>query len=264
VSKIERVSAALSLDGLGGDARAGFEVASGAGYEGIAIATNHPELGPEVLGESGRRHLRKTLAAQDLAVAAVRAAGPRGGLGDAKTIDRTVENVRKAIGLAESLKVGTVCVNAGAIAKDSGGVEGALRELSRLAERAGVRLAVTGDSNENLAEMLRRVDAGPLAVHFSPAGAIGAGEDPLAAVAGILDKGGIIGAMTAADAIRAGRQLRLVELGDGQVAWKELFETLRQREFFGPTIVDVRELADGVHAARNAAALLRNVMGRRT
>jgi sugar phosphate isomerase/epimerase len=93
----------------------------------------------------------------------------------------------------------------------------------------------------------------------TPAGAIAAGED-LAKVIESLAKSP--GAMTASDAIKAGKQLRLVTLGEGQVPWAEVFEILRERDFHGPTIVDVRDLANSPAAAMEAAAYLRRFLRR--
>src|SRR5690349_10850277 len=98
MSDTKPIPAALALDGLANlDARASFDVASDAHYHGIAFATNHRELNPEALGPSARRHVKTILAAKQLQVDSVRAAAPRGGLTDAGTIDRTLENAGKAI-----------------------------------------------------------------------------------------------------------------------------------------------------------------------
>lgn len=75
-------------------------MAAGLGYSGVAIPTNHKQLRFKELGESGVRHLRRTLEGRRLGAASIRTATPRGGLGDAKTIDRTMENVREAIRMA--------------------------------------------------------------------------------------------------------------------------------------------------------------------
>src|SRR4051794_25801534 len=115
------IPAALALDGLGSlDARASFDVASSARYHGIAFATNHRELNPELLGPSARRHVKTILASKQLEIASVRAAAPRGGLADTAMIDRTLENARKAIHLARELGVGTVALNIGAVGTSGG------------------------------------------------------------------------------------------------------------------------------------------------
>ena len=222
-----QIPAALAIDGLAGDARGAFELAAGCGYRGIAFATNHAELNADALGESGRRHLRTMLSGKGLGIEAVRAAVPRGGLTETGTIDRTLENVRKAMSLARALGVRTVGVHIGmlgapgAAAANGGNQVGegtmvaALRELAQQADAAGVILAVeaeggggTAGEGEMLARILKAVDFEGVRGLIDGARAIGMGEDPvkvaelLAAMGGT--KGGI-GQVTLADAVRAGR-----------------------------------------------------------
>src|SRR5688572_7848103 len=83
------IPAALAIDGLAGDARGAFELASSARYAGIAFATNHPELTPDKLGQSARRHLKTLLSSKQLGIQAIRVAAPRGALTETDTIDRT-------------------------------------------------------------------------------------------------------------------------------------------------------------------------------
>src|SRR4051794_7724601 len=107
------VAASLSLDAVAGDARAGFELASEARYRGVSFATNHAELSPDELTATGRRHLRKILSSKDLVLDAIRVASPRGALTDPASIDRTIDNARKAFLLAADLGVRTVALNVG-------------------------------------------------------------------------------------------------------------------------------------------------------
>ncbi len=93
------IPAALAIEGIAGDARAAFAVAAENGYRGIAFATNHAELNPEALGDSARRHLKSILGSKRLGIEALRAAGPRGGLTDAGSIDRTMDEARRAMAL---------------------------------------------------------------------------------------------------------------------------------------------------------------------
>ncbi len=86
------IPAALSIDGLAGDARSSFDLAAGAHYRGIAFPTNHSELTPDELGQSARRHLKTILAAKHLSVDSIRIATPRTSLTDAATIDQTLDN----------------------------------------------------------------------------------------------------------------------------------------------------------------------------
>src|SRR5688572_5591778 len=102
-----QLPAALSIDALGNDARSAFAIASNAHYAGISFATNHPQLKPADLGESGRRHLKTILSTKHLNIDAIRIAAPKGGLAEMETIDRTLDNARKGFLLASDLGVKT-------------------------------------------------------------------------------------------------------------------------------------------------------------
>ena len=74
---------------------------------------------------------------------------------------------------------------------------------------------------------------------------------------------GMIGQLTASDAIRSGRGggVRAVPLGEGQLPLRELAEMLREQGFDGPWVVDVRDLGDAAAGARQAAEVLRKLWG---
>ena len=93
-------------------------------------------------------------------------------------------------------------------------------------------------------------------VNLDAAGLIGAGEDPLTVAE---EMAGVIGEVTAADAIRAGQALRATFLGEGQVPLPELMEILQEQGFHGPMVVDVRDLPDAAAGARHAAEVLRRL-----
>ncbi|HVX84115.1 MAG TPA: sugar phosphate isomerase/epimerase family protein [Phycisphaerae bacterium] len=250
------IPAALSLDGLNTDARGAFDLAAEAGYEGIAFATNHPELTPGNLGESARRHVKKLLEARRLAIASVRAAAPRTGLADAATIDRTVDNARTAIRLAHDLGVGTVALNIGNVAVDGAGeaaAVGALRELAGHADAAGVTLALGAETAGSLEKLLAQVNFDRARANLDTARMIAAGEDPLPIAEALAAR---VGQFTAGDAVRAGKSTRSAFLGEGQLPLVELLEILGDIGFHGPTVVDVRDLADAAGGARHAAAVL--------
>jgi sugar phosphate isomerase/epimerase len=272
------IPAALAIDGLSGvDARGGFDLAAGAGYRGVAFATNHPELNPEALGPSARRQVKAILAGKGLRVESVRAAGPRGGLSDSGTIDRTLEQARKAMTLAREMGVGTVAVYVGMLEDRHADaaqpaprqasapvppetVVAALRELAQQADAAGLTLALSaGGGIEALARVLKAVDFERAQVNLDGAGLIGAGEDVLAA-ADLL--AGAVGQLTASDAVKSGRGVRAAVLGEGQLPVRELVALLHAQGFAGPWVVDVRDLADGAAAARRAAEVLRGWMRR--
>jgi sugar phosphate isomerase/epimerase len=267
------IPVSLALDAVGGgDARAGFDIAASAGYRGIAFATNHAQLNPDNLGDTARRHIKSILAGKRLGIDVVRAAVPRGGLADAATIDRTLENTRRAMLLARELGVPTVSVNIGLLGA-SGGAEGrgggeriaeesvasALRELAQQADAAGVALTVGGEGIDRLGMLLKRVDYDRARINLDGARIIGSAEDPLKIAE---DFAGRIGQLTAADAVRSGRSLRATMLGEGQLPLNELLALLREQGFSGPMVVDVRDLPDGAAGAVHAAEVLRRALRR--
>lgn len=255
-----RIHAALSLDGLGDDARAAFSLAADAGYTGIAIPTNHPQLTPDQLGDTARRHLRKTLDSRSLAIDAIRVAAPRAGLTDPATIDRTIDNARQAIALAHALGVRTVALHTGAISAlkvTPDTLQSAARLLAAEADRAGVTLALSADATPQLRDLLTAVAYDQARANLHTAGSIASGEDPLKAAELLA---GSLAEVTLGDAIRAGQAARLVELGEGQLPLSDLLAHLREQDFHGPMVVDVRELPRNADAARHAAETLRRAL----
>lgn len=256
------IPAALAIDGLSGDARGAFDVASGARYRGISFATNHPELTPDGLGQSARRHLRTTLSSRRLGIETIRVAAPRGGLTETETIDRTMDNARKAFLLAADLGVKTVALHVGNLgtSKVPGStLTAAVRELAQHADAAGLSLALGGDGAQHLHGLIKDVDYERATVNFDVARLIGAGDDPLKVAE---EMAGIIGQVTATDAIRAGKSVRATFLGEGQLPLPELMGILEEQGFRGPLVVDVRDLSDGAEGARHAAEVLGRLLRR--
>jgi len=256
----QHITAALAIDALAMDARDAFDVAAVNGYRGIAFATNHAELKPEALGESARRHVAKILESKSLSLDSIRIAVPRGGLADAATIDRTIDNALKAITLAEQMHVTTVSLHAGPLGESTSSIESAVRELANQAERRGIMLALSADTAAPLAKLLAAVAATRARPHLDTARVIAAGDDP-AKIAEQFASGKLpIAQLTARDAIRVGSTVRSVELGQGQLALSDLLAALREQEFRGPIVVDPRDLPDAADAAAHAAAILRPLL----
>ncbi|HEY4328874.1 MAG TPA: sugar phosphate isomerase/epimerase family protein [Phycisphaerae bacterium] len=271
MSDLQIIPAALALDGLGDiDARAAFDVAAGSAYRGIAFATNHRELNPDALGDTARRHVRTILAGKHLQIESVRAAAPRGGLADTATIDRTLDNTLKAMNLARALGVKTVSLNVGRLGDAGGGAGGggvpeetvvaALRQLAQQADSGGLTLALSsGGDAQTLGRVLKQVDFDHAKINLETAALIADGHDPLKSAEMLA---GLIGQMTAADALRSGKSARSVMLGEGQLPLQDLLEMLKEQGFDGPLVVDVRDLPDGAAGARHAAEVLRRLLFR--
>jgi sugar phosphate isomerase/epimerase len=262
------VSAALALEGLPTtDARAGFDAAAAARYRGIAFATSHRELNPDLLGPSARRHVKTILAGKRLQIDSIRAAAPRGGLADAATIDRTLENARKAIGLARALGVATVTLHVGHVPADTQTAAGvpqstvvsAVRELAQVADAAGVTLALSSAGDPMaLAAVMKQVDCERAKVNLEGAQLI-AQAHPLQAAEVFA---GQVGQLTAADGIRRGQALLAAPLGEGQLPLAELLQLLNEQGFIGPLVVDVRDLPNALAGAHHAAEVLARLLRR--
>jgi sugar phosphate isomerase/epimerase len=195
-------------------------------------------------------------------VDALRVAAPRGGLTDPGTIDRTIDNARKAFLLASDLGVKTVSLNVGDLGHaktPNDTVVAAIRELAQHADAAGLTMALAADGAMALAGLLKQVDYEGAKINLDGARLIGEGEDALKA-AEFLE--GHVGQLTAADAIRSGHTTRAVFLGEGQLALPELWDILREQGFRGPLVVDVRDLPDAAAGARHAAKVLERILRR--
>lgn len=265
------IPAALSLDGLPTtDARAGFDFAAASCYRGIAFATNHAQLNPDALGVTARRHVKTILATKHLQIDSLRAAAPLGGLTDATTIDRTLDNARKAIGLARELGVATVALHIGdlvpqdAANRPSGGIPdstivSALRQLAQHADAAGLTLALSSSGDPlALASILKQVDFDRAKVNLEGPQLL-AQSDPLHAAHLFA---GSVGQLTASDGIRRGHSLHAAPLGEGQLPLAELLQLLDEQGFRGPLVVDVRDLPNALAGAHHAAQVLARLLQR--
>jgi len=213
-------------------------------------------LRPQDLGPSARRHLRRVLESKHLSATSLRVAGPRGGLADPAAVAATIDNAQRAIALAFDLGVTTLAVNAGTF--EPGGqnsdIYAAARHIVEEADNAGIQIAFGAATSAALADLLAQVNYDRARGQMETSRAIAAGEDPAAIIHQLH---GRLAQVTLADAIRAGSQVRTVELGQGQLALPDLLAALRDHEFTGPLVVDVRDLPDGPRGAQHAADVLR-------
>jgi len=257
------IPASLAIGGLAVDARGAFELAAEARYHGIVFATNHPELMPDQLGQTARRHLKTMLAGKRLEIDAIRIASPKGGLTDPTTIDRTLDHAQKAFLLARDLGVKVVSLNVGDLADNKvphSTMVAAIRQLAQHADAVGggeLTLSLGGDVSEPLRSVIKEVDYDRAAANLDTGSTLAVGEDILVAAEMFA---GVIGQVTAADVIRAGKMVRATFLGEGQLPLHELLEILADQGFRGPLVVDVRDLPDGAAGARHAAGVLRKLL----
>lgn len=247
------IDKSLVIDPFGDDARQAFVLAADSGYNGVAFSTRHPELNPEKLGSSARRHVRRILAGHNLGVSSIYLPTSAKGLADPDRLDELLHRVEEAVNLAYALGVTQVGLYGGDTAGlGSPAARDAAKLIAELSDRSGVQIALSGDDPTALAKLLRAVAHGGLHADLQTQRLLG--QPNIIAAAELL--AGLAGQMTCADGIKAGQKVRAVPLGHGAIPWSELLKTLNAHEFAGPALVDVRHLSDPVGAARTAALAL--------
>jgi sugar phosphate isomerase/epimerase len=256
--------AALALDPLGDDLRAAMDLAAGAGFSGVAVGARHPTLAPANLGPTGRRHLRRTLASRGLQLTCLRSGARAGGIFDPATADRCVTEALAAIQLAGDLKAPTVSVYLGDPGPGAPPPETWRRAVDALAEQAdrvGIQLALSSSAVAPLARILAVINAPWVQANLDTLRLLGAGDNLESALPTLA---GRIGLWTCADAVRSGNALRPVELGCGQAQPEKILSALREIDFHGPIVADVRDLSNPAAAATRAATFLRTELSRYT
>lgn len=254
------IAASLFLAGLPQDARSAFDLAASAHYASVALPSRHQELAPEVLSSTGRRHVKKILETKHLSADAIRLATPRTGLTDASNIDQVMTHALATIELAHDLGIHTLSLNAGPTdekGKLNNIAESALRELAEHADRAGLRLAISAEQPAAIEQMLQALNSNQVLANLEPARVLAAGADPVKVAEALAGK---LAQFTASDAVRAGTTLQYAELGRGQIPLAQLMDLLREQNFHGPLVVDVRQLGDPASAAHHASDVLRKLL----
>jgi sugar phosphate isomerase/epimerase len=256
------ISASLVIDALGPDLRAALSVARDAGFAGIAVANGHPELASLDFGSTARRHLRHLLQRQHLRVACIRAVSTRGGLFDAKTLDRVMASAVGAIRLAHDLGAFAVSLYAGSPESSPGSamtlsepVVAAVQALAGEADQAGLKLCLSSSSVDFLLALLGRLGAGHLRANLDTARLPLDGPALLQAADRL---GQWVGMWTLADSLQTGTSFRPTELGQGYLPVAEILARTEGRNWGGALLVDVRDLPDPQQGARTAAQVLRS------
>ncbi len=245
--------AALGIDPFGDDARRAFVLAGDAGYRGVAFSTSHPELNPEKLGPTARRHVRRILAGHHLDISSIYLPTTAKGLSDPDRMDHLLHRVEEAVNFAYALGVRQISLYAGdADGLKSPVTEDAAKLIAELSDRSGVQVALSGNDATTLAALLRSVGHGGLRADLQTQRLLGQ-RDPLAEAQLLAGRAAQV---TCADGVKVGQHVRAVPLGQGSTPWRELVQLLNGHEFVGPFVVDVRNLSDPIGAARTAAALL--------
>jgi sugar phosphate isomerase/epimerase len=93
------------------------------------------------------------------------------------------------------------------------------------------------------------MDAPSLAANLDSARVVAAGGSPREAAEMLA---GRIALWTCTDALRNGSNVQMTPLGSGQAESREVVNNLKDQDFTGPIIVDVRDLTNPAQAAQQA------------
>ena len=133
--------------------------------------------------------------------------------------------------------------------KISGDVAEIFRLLARHADRTGVVAALSCGQSPWLLQLLSSLNAPSLAAHLDSARIVAAGGSARHAAEMLA---GHLALWTCTDAIRTGLSVQITPLGSGHAESREVVNILKNQDFTGPIVVDVRDLPHPVQAAEHA------------
>lgn len=207
------------------------------------------EFNPAALSGTGRRQIRKLLDDLQLKVAAV-SFRTRRGYNVNEELERRVEATRDAMRLAFDLGAPIVVNQIGRVPEKPEG-EGwrllveVLSDLGREGQRTGALLAAETGSEEGaaLAELIRALPVGSLAVDFNPGNLIVNGFSAAAAVRALSPYVLHVHATDAVRDLARGRGVN-VPLGSGAADYQDLLSVLEEQRFSGYLTVERPEAAN--------------------
>jgi sugar phosphate isomerase/epimerase len=206
------------------------------------------DLGPDSLGDTGRRDVRNRLRAHGLELTAI-GCPIRRGLGVAEGQEQRLDHVRKVMTLAYEMGARLAIVEAGQVPEDpqdpaAAPLAEALLALGQHGDRIGTVLALeTGlENGEVLERFLARFDSGGLGVNLDPANLLVHGFDPYESTRALASR---IRHVHAKDARKAGasQSAKEVALGHGDIDWMQFLGTLEEAEYRGWLTIE-RESGD--------------------
>jgi len=256
----QNIRAALALDALGGDLREAIQIAAETGFGSVALGIWHPQINSADFGVTARRDFKRLLKSKNLSLACVRAGiGPDGIFG-AKTVDSCITAGLKAIELAVDLGAPWVSLYIGEPTNDSNKVSAistTLNEPLTQADATGISLAISSGGVDFLGALFKNNPPGHLAANLDTLKILSAGHsigDALKVLAGH------IGIWTCADASGSGPAARPTPLGAGTVPLADIVALLKEQDFAGPIVVDVRSLPNPSQAIARAAKVLSKLL----
>ena len=247
----------LAIEPLGLDLRSAAQAAKSLAYGGLAVGIRHPELNPKIFGRTAQRHFRQILAAQRLVLGALRVgAGPAGAF-DPATSQKLLDDALAACELAHSLQIPLIAVYIGEpldtqnITNDIADI---FRTLAVQADRTGVVAALSCGQTQWLRKLLLSIDTPCLAANLDSVRIVSAGGSPPDAAEALA---GCIALWTCADAVRSGSAIEITPLGSGRADGSRVARILKDQDFTGPVVVDVRDLPQPLHAAEHSRTQLK-------
>jgi L-ribulose-5-phosphate 3-epimerase len=175
------------LDSFGRPVKESLQSASQLGFRQIELPATSGEVNPEVLSQSGRRHLMRHVAGLGLGLSAI--GGDLGGarLSEGAGLEQRLDRTRRIIEMAADLRVPVTTTHLGrfdAEARRRGDLAAVVRELADTADRTGtfVALETGGADPGELASLLKDINCEWLGVCYDPASLLIDGYDPIGSV----------------------------------------------------------------------------------
>ncbi|MGC9258782.1 MAG: sugar phosphate isomerase/epimerase family protein [Phycisphaerae bacterium] len=250
----------LAVEPLALDLRAAAQSAKTWGYGGLAIGIGHPELHHKDFGATARRHFRHLLARLGLTLGVLRVGAGKAGAFNSATSQKLLDDALAACDLAHSLQTPLISVYIGEPTDDqttTGDVMEICHTLAVHADCTGVVVALSCGRTAWLLKVLSDIEAPSLAANLDSVRIVAAGGSPPEAAAILA---GRIALWTCADAIRSGLTLQSAPLGSGHAAGQQVLHILREQDYTGPVVVDVRDLPQPPQAAEYAYTQLKHWM----
>ena len=179
----------IDLADLRRPAKEAMQAASRLQFAAIQLPATDPEISPQQLDASGRRHLARFADALSLKLAALSADLPGLRLTDPKTVDERVEKTMQIIQLARELRVPIVTASVGQLTHPASGEPSslaaqALARIGEFADSRGVRYAIrpTHDTAARLAKVLDALRCPSIQIGLDPAAMVMTGANPLSDV----------------------------------------------------------------------------------
>jgi len=254
---------AVKLESLRLPFRDALMAAHEIGADAVEI-NGRTELRAQEMSRTGVRHLRKILEDLKLKVSAIHYPTRRG-LANADDLDRRLDALKSAMGLAYQLGAQWVTCRIGRIPQDSA-EEGwstmlqAATDLGRHSHKAGAWLAARTDhgNGEELKKLIDNLPAHSLVVDFDPADFIVNGQSPEQAMKILAEHVRSLRARDAATDLSLGRGVE-VQLGRGSVEWASLLGKLEESNFNGYITIERDAEQDSVIQCAQAIEFLTNL-----